>query len=288
MHIKFTLVSLALSALGRATAEDVPCLTADACEARGKEMALSLDLHWFTPGDYPTKGCFHKGTNLFFSPGTLAEMTADIPQGQQQRLRCDDGAAGDPAPAPGTATPCLTEEACRRASAARDIPDALFYADEGYATKGCYAKNGKAFFSAGTAAEMAAVDLKGVLTRIGCDDDDDAAASDEEVGGSAGSADGSGGTATATGAELAATAAAEPSTAHEGTGAEVDEAGAAEGEATGAPVLPAAADSGDVPAEATVPQVPAGEDAAATASGAVLAAPLGAAAVAVAAARFFF
>jgi len=260
MHMKVVSASLAASVLGRAIAE-VPCLTAENCQARGKEVAVSQDLQWFTPGDYPTKGCFSKGVNLFFSPGTIAEMTAPIPQELQKRLWCNSTVDGPVAHTLGNAAPCLTKEECRRASKARNIPNSQFHTDDSYATKGCYEKNGKAFFSKGTAEEMATVDLTGILERIFCDD----GALSNEAGGT-GSVTESGGD--ATDGELEPAIMEATITADEGTGAaesDAEEPVLRPAAMTPAPA-PATPDTvpvpgpGDPPADPIDPQVPSGND----------------------------
>jgi len=65
--------------------------------------------------------------------------------------------------------PCLTQEACEGARQKMGIES--FYIDE-YPTKGCFAKNGKAFFSVGTDDEMSVDELSGVQKRIWCDGGD--------------------------------------------------------------------------------------------------------------------
>ncbi|KAL7554205.1 hypothetical protein ACHAWF_017704 [Thalassiosira exigua] len=101
-------------------ATTVACESAEECEARAEEMGVGT----FNAGKFPTKGCFLKGDQAYFSPGSPEDMVlVDLP-GVQERLWCEDGtsAAGDAATAtepptevpskpPTTAdpTPVLTE-----------------------------------------------------------------------------------------------------------------------------------------------------------------------------------
>ena len=63
--------------------------------------------------------------------------------------------------------PCLSENDCRKAAESLGIES--FYASQSYPTKGCYQKNDKAFFSAGTMAAMSE-EPPGQLKRIWCSD----------------------------------------------------------------------------------------------------------------------
>lgn len=75
---------------------------------------------------------------------------------------------GTPKTTPGNQkTICVTEEDCKNAGA--NLGLTVFRADDDYRTKGCYSKNGKAFFSRGTTVEMSAHDLPGVQMRVFCD-----------------------------------------------------------------------------------------------------------------------
>lgn len=170
--MRATTLSTALAAalLPLTFADDAPCLTRAACEARAHDLAAALDLHWFTPGEYPTKGCFYKNHNAFWAAGTAEAMAAEIPQAGQTRLLCAGGGglvtnALSATMGPDEA-PCPTGAACRQRTEARGIAD--FYTGADFATKGCFAKNGKAFWSPGTTEAMSTVDLTGVQERVWC------------------------------------------------------------------------------------------------------------------------
>jgi len=61
---------------------------------------------------------------------------------------------------------CLTEEDCDEKRQEMGIE--TFYSDVNYATKGCFTKNGKSFFSTGSMADMSEVNLPGIQERIWC------------------------------------------------------------------------------------------------------------------------
>ena len=150
---------------GSTTGATRDCLTKADCLAASIEMGLS-----FLSGTFPSKGCFSKGGKLFWSPGTRQEMTkVDLP-GAQKRIRCSVKQS-PPAQSPPTTvvaerdTICLTKEAC--STRARRIGIDVFL-DGDYPTKGCYSKNGKSYWSAGSRAEMSTTNLPGVQKRIIC------------------------------------------------------------------------------------------------------------------------
>jgi hypothetical protein len=67
------------------------CLTEDQCEEKFTLMknANVIDGDFYTGTEYPTKGCFVKGSNVFFGiGGTDSEMTSSVPK-EQARLLCD-------------------------------------------------------------------------------------------------------------------------------------------------------------------------------------------------------
>jgi hypothetical protein len=65
----------------------VPCLTADECNSKRKEMGITGG--FYMSGDYQTKGCYYKNDKAFFSPGTEDQMTTTDLPGIQQRIWCD-------------------------------------------------------------------------------------------------------------------------------------------------------------------------------------------------------
>ena len=64
--------------------------------------------------------------------------------------------------------PCLTRGECE--SSSQEMGYDLFYVDEdnSYPTKGCWAKNGKVFFSVGTTSQMSTANHLGIQERILC------------------------------------------------------------------------------------------------------------------------
>ena len=141
------------------------CLTKADCSAASLEKGIG-----FLSGTFPTKGCFLKNNKLFWSPGTRQEMTTTNLSGAQKRIRCSVKQS-PPAQSPPTTvvvdkkTICLTKEAC--STRARQIGIDVFLSGD-YPTKGCYSKNGKSYWSAGSKAEMSTTNLSGVQKRIFC------------------------------------------------------------------------------------------------------------------------
>ena len=162
MQLKVMSASLAAT-LGLAIAE-ISCLTQEDCEMKSQEMKMES----FNPGIFPTKGCYSKNNNAFFSLGTEDEMSnPDLP-GVQERIWCAEGNEMPPAT---NHTACLTEEDCAKKSQEMVgmIPGMVSFNPGNYPTKGCFFKNNNAFFSPGTEEEMSTPDLPGVQERIWCD-----------------------------------------------------------------------------------------------------------------------
>mmetsp|Transcript_26363 Transcript_26363/g.55240 ORF Transcript_26363/g.55240 Transcript_26363/m.55240 type:complete len:235 (-) Transcript_26363:28-732(-) len=158
--------------------DEVPCLTETECDQRRQELGFST----FYVDDYPSKGCFIKGKNAFFSEGTEADMSTSSLPGQQERLWCTATSMAKSALV--TNNVCYTEEACD--AKRKELGFTTFYVDSTYPTKGCFYKNDKAFFgTGGTEAAMATEDLPGIQQRIWCDvvgtDDDNLEAIDLEL-----------------------------------------------------------------------------------------------------------
>jgi hypothetical protein len=89
------IICLMAAAMNAATAsktqDDITCLTAESCNSKRMEMELTGG--FYTSDDYPTKGCYYKNGNVFFSPGTQEEMsTSDLP-GLRVRIWCNDNEA---------------------------------------------------------------------------------------------------------------------------------------------------------------------------------------------------
>lgn len=60
---------------------------------------------------------------------------------------------------------CLFEQDCEAVAIDWGMK---FRADDNFATKGCFTKNGKAFFAPGTEAEMKMVNLSGTKEHLYC------------------------------------------------------------------------------------------------------------------------
>ena len=147
------------------------CLTEEDCFAASVELGMTLSV-----GQYPTKGCFSKARNVYFSLGTKEEMSnLDLPKAQTRvwcRTDQKDPPMNNPTEEGSTfeqrEVACLTEKDCLAASMEMGMD--IFLSSAFYQTKGCYTKNGKAFFSPGSKAEMSTTKLVGVQERIWCKD----------------------------------------------------------------------------------------------------------------------
>jgi hypothetical protein len=67
------------------------CLTEDQCKEKFTMMknANVIDGYFSADSDFPTKGCFMKGENVYFGIGDISEMTGSDLPGEQKRLLCD-------------------------------------------------------------------------------------------------------------------------------------------------------------------------------------------------------
>lgn len=91
------IVCLTVAAMNAVTAskvaDNITCLTAESCNSKRMEMELTGG--FYISDDYPTKGCYCKNGNVFFSPGTQEEMSmVDLP-GLRVRIWCGDDVAGE-------------------------------------------------------------------------------------------------------------------------------------------------------------------------------------------------
>lgn len=66
------------------TEEDAACLTENECDEQRQEMGIAI----FYSGTYPTKGCFMKNGQVFYSEGSLAEKSTANLSGNQERVWC--------------------------------------------------------------------------------------------------------------------------------------------------------------------------------------------------------
>mmetsp|Transcript_29640 Transcript_29640/g.62960 ORF Transcript_29640/g.62960 Transcript_29640/m.62960 type:complete len:867 (-) Transcript_29640:380-2980(-) len=135
-----------------------PCSRLE-CDEKRLEMGMAT----LSAGNYPTKGCFSKsGAAYWGSGGSAAEMSrADLP-GVQERIWCDKGAGK---PSVDVDVACLTKEDCDKRRQRNGIES---FSVGNYPTKGCFAKKGKSYFSAGSLGDMSEPNLPGAQERIWC------------------------------------------------------------------------------------------------------------------------
>lgn len=154
------------------------CYNENACKTACQQLGLPSPLG----GQWPTKGCFAKNGKAYYSEGSV-DQKSDQPPGVQARIYC-----GMPAELPETTsrsgeylippavvtdgTVCRTKEECKEAAGSIGITtfSALGVEDQQRVrTKGCFTKNGKAFFgSQGSDEEMSETELPGIQQRIWC------------------------------------------------------------------------------------------------------------------------
>jgi len=94
LHPSIILICLTAAAMNAATAskpqDDITCLTAESCNS--KRLKMELTGGFYTGDDFPTKGCYYKNENVFFSPGTQEEMSTSDLLGLRVRIWCNDDA----------------------------------------------------------------------------------------------------------------------------------------------------------------------------------------------------
>jgi hypothetical protein len=116
---------------------------------------------YYYKGTFPTRyGCFSKGDKAFFGKGGSVEQmfTTDM-SGINKRIFCDE-------PNPDLSyTACMTEEECGTASLEQGFDD---FRPGIWPSKGCFSKNGIAFFSIGFTEAMSTPTLPGTQERIWC------------------------------------------------------------------------------------------------------------------------
>ena len=83
---------------GSSTSTSSVCMTKDDCD----EARKALNLEPFNVGDFPTKGCFKKNGQAFFSSGSTEAMSTDDLPGIQERVYCSSSSA--------TVSPPITDE----------------------------------------------------------------------------------------------------------------------------------------------------------------------------------
>ena len=127
---------------------------------------------FYSYGDFPTKGCFIKGENMYFgSGGTVTEMNDSDLDGVQERVWCDATSSIEERSDNGGH--CLTEDKCKEKFTMmkeNKVIDGYFYASSDFSTKGCLMKGENVFFGiGGTDDEMTASSLPGEQLRLVCD-----------------------------------------------------------------------------------------------------------------------
>ncbi len=183
-----------------------PCASEMACDDQRQQLGLTR----FEVGEFPMKGCFSKSGIAYWSTGGSAEdeSRADLP-GIQERIWCDDAKQPDATPTPSitagsTEIPtmittvageaksifptmvvtttslggeggkllasCASESACDERRQQFGIT--RFEVGE-FPSKGCFSKNGVAYWSTGGSAEdELREDLPGIQERIWCEAND--------------------------------------------------------------------------------------------------------------------
>ena len=106
------------------------------------------------------KGCFSKNGYAYFGEGgSVEEMSANLP-GTTERIYCDTSKPDVKYAA------CMTEDECATAALSMGIDD--YRPGDDWPTKGCFSKNGIAFFSIGSTEEMSTSSLPGIRERLWC------------------------------------------------------------------------------------------------------------------------
>jgi len=161
----------------RGEEDTVACYKQEECQARSYEMGYEF----FYNGDFPTKGCYSKGTNAFFSLGSENEMSIPNLSGSKQRIWCN------PTSIPiqfeekslSERDACFTAESCKAKALDVGVDVDLYFYNNEFEIRGCYTKTSptsgikKAFWSNGTEEEMSTSDLSApLLERLWCDDKD--------------------------------------------------------------------------------------------------------------------
>ena len=165
----------------RGEEDTVACIKLEECQARSQEMGFEF----FYTGVYPTKGCYSKGTNAFFSIGSEEEMSIINLSGSKQRIWCnptstiqfEEKSLSESEEEERDA--CITAESCKAKALDVGVDVDLYFYNNDFETRGCYTKTSptsgitKAFWSLGTEEEMSTSDLSApLLERLWCDDKD--------------------------------------------------------------------------------------------------------------------
>ena len=164
----------------RGEEDTVACITLDDCQIQSQEMGFEF----FYTGVYPTKGCYSKGTNAFFSLGSEDEMSIPYLSGSKQRIWCTPSIPiqfeeKSSLSEEGERDACITAESCKAKALEVGVDVDLYFYNNEFETRGCYTKTSptsgitKAFWSLGTEEEMSTSDLSApLLERLWCDDKD--------------------------------------------------------------------------------------------------------------------
>mmetsp|Transcript_22333 Transcript_22333/g.39359 ORF Transcript_22333/g.39359 Transcript_22333/m.39359 type:complete len:984 (-) Transcript_22333:201-3152(-) len=147
--------------------ESTACLTEVDCDEMRQQMGIAK----FQVGEYPSKGCFTKnGIAYWDSGGSIDDKSKTSLPGIQARVWCEkevDLPGGSPPEESKEDGACITQSKCDEERLEMGI--AKFSAGN-YPFKGCFTKNGHAYWgSGGSVEEMSRSDLSGIKERIWCD-----------------------------------------------------------------------------------------------------------------------
>lgn len=160
--------------------ETVPrdaCLTQAQCNARRTQLGVP-DSKYFV-GSFFDHGCFEKNGKYYWGQGgTVAQRVIDPLGGIKKRVYCPEiveptlsptlAPTLSPEAAP-TPTFCNTRIACREQAVKENIPPSNFRAGD-FPTKGCFKKNGFAYWGTLGTVEQRQAELTGLKERSGYHD----------------------------------------------------------------------------------------------------------------------
>jgi len=154
------------------------CLTEGDCDEMRQKMGIATFL---AGSNYPSDGCFLKnGIAYWGSGGSMEDISKPVLPGVRERIWCEG--VGDIVGSndePNGDLACMTQSQCDEKRLKMGI--ATLSAGT-YPTKGCFMKNGNAYWgNGGTAGEISRPDLPGVQERIWCNDDGDSAGGECQV-----------------------------------------------------------------------------------------------------------
>lgn len=170
--------SAILFPLAIASAASAPCTSEQAC----RDAAAAADMS-ITVGEFriQTKGCFTKGGRAFWSPAdTYEEMASEPLYPNQERLYCD-GDSNDLSDliiedgseevalikrSGGDVQYCMSAVKCEESSQLQGLES--FQSGDWQTTKGCFSKNGAAYWSNGSPEQITAEVVAPLQERVYC------------------------------------------------------------------------------------------------------------------------